>query len=351
MIQQPKIILFLVSLGLMSAACESDNPAGPGVGATQRAFVLNSVAKTISVIDLDNLSVSNNAIALGSNSSAVGLVIRGTTAIVPNGSENNALIVDVAALNVSGTVDLPQGSGATGAAFLDDNTAFVGNLNLASISRIDLVGRSVTATISVGQVPSDILVASGKVFVANANVDFNTFQALGNGTVSVIDPATNQVTNTIDSRATNSQFLALDPDGDLLVINSGAFGANDGSVTVIDPASERVIAGPFVIGDFPGQVSINASGVAYIASFSNGLYAFDTASNTVLRNAQEALAVTTPGGAPIGAVACDFDNAGNIYSLSFGDAITPGTVYIFSPQETLVDSIKVGVGPFDIVIP
>lgn len=346
-----RIGILFMTCWIFIACGDDNNPVASNSGAGQKAFVLNSIAKTISVINLDSLTVQNDAIALGANSSAVGFSVRGERALVPNGSENNVLILDITNLTLTGTVDLPVGSGATGSAFLDDNIAFVCNLNLGSVSRLDLSNATVTATTTVGRAPSDVAIAAGKVFVANANVDFTTFQPIGNGTVSVIDPQTNQVTNTIDAGATNSQFLAVDPDGDLIVISSGGFGAGNGAVTVIDPNSENVTAGPFVIGDFPGEVNISPAGIAYIASFSNGLYAFNTMTNTVLRNGQNALAVTTPGGAVFGAAGVAFDADGNIYSVNFGDAVTPGTVYVFDSAEMLTDSVKVGVGPFAIAIP
>lgn len=343
--------ILLLSCWIFSACGDDNNPMAGNGGAGQKAFVLNSIAKTISVINLDSLTVQNDAISLGANSSAVGFSVRGERALVPNGSENNVLILDVTNLTIAGIIDLPDGSGATGSAFLDDNTAFVCNLNLGSVSRLNLSNLTVAATTQVGQVPSDVAVVAGKVFVANANIDLTTFQPIGNGAVSVIDPRTNQVTNTIDTGATNSQFFAIDPDGDLIVISSGGFGAGNGAVTVIDPASENVTGGPFVIGDFPGEVNISPTGIAYVASFSNGLYAFNTRTNTVLRSGQNALAVTTPGGTVFGAAGVDFDAAGNIYSVNFGDAVTPGTVYIFNSTEMLTDSVKVGIGPFAIAIP
>ncbi len=351
--KNPAFILFvLVVSNFLLIGCDSDNPAGPvDDGASARAFVLNSISNSLSVIELDSLTVQNDVIELGANSSAVGFSVRGSRAIVPNGSENNVIVIDIDNLTVTGTIDLPSGSGATGSAFLDDNTAFVCNLNLGSVARIDLRTMSVTDTIAVGLVPSGVAVASGKVFVANANVDLNTFQPVGNGTISVIDPATSQVTRTIDAGATNSQFLGLDNDGELIVVNSGQFGTGNGSISVIDPVTETLTAGPFTIGDFPGEFSVNPDGVAYIASFSAGLYSFDTTTNTVVRNASNALAAVTAGGTPFGAAGVDFDEQGNIYSVNFGDAATPGTVFVFDSNETLVDSVKVGIGPFAISIP
>jgi len=344
------LLAILINL-LALAGCNSNNPVATVSDDGSKAFVLNSISNSISVINLDSLIVQNDVIELGANSSAVGFSVRGNRALVPNGIANNALLIDLDNLSVIGTIDLPVGSGATGSAFLDDNTAFVCNLNLASVVRIDLRSMSVTDTIDVGQVPGAVAVANGKVFVVNANIDLITFQSIGNGTISVIDPVASKVTKTIDTGATNSQFVSLDNEGDLIVVNTGQYGAANGSISVIDPDSETLTAGPFTIGDGPGEIGINSVGVAYIASFSAGLYSFDATTNTVLRNAGNALAALTSGGKNYGAAGMDFDDNGNIYSVNFGDAATPGTVFVFDANETLVDSVKVGIGPFSIVIP
>lgn len=340
--------LISFSIIFMLSACGGDNPTGPGRG--PHALVLNSVGNSISIIELADKKVWNDYIELGANSTAVGFSVRGNRAIVPNGAANNVTVIDTDKLTEIGTIDLPAGSGATGSAFLDDNIAFVGNFNLASVAKIDLRTLQVTDTIGVGLAPSAIAVANGKVFVVNANLDLTTFQSVGNGTISVIDPATSQVTNTIDAGATNSQFLHIDSDGELIVVNSGEWGAGNGSISVIDPVNETLTAGPFLIGDFPGEININNDGMAYIASFSAGLYAFDTRSNTVVRDGSNALAALSSSGIAIGAAGVDFDDDGNIYSVNSGNAPSPGTVFIFDSNETLIDSVKVGIGAFAISI-
>lgn len=344
-------LVWLIWFAIVFAGCDGDNPMGPQGTDVQRAFVLNSISNTISVIELDSLTVRNDVIDLGPNSTAVGFSFQGNRAIVPNGRANNVAVIDLENLTVAGVIDLPEGSGATGSAFLNDNIAFVCNLGLNSVSRIDLQSMTLTDTIGVGTAPSGVAIANGKVFVVNTNVDLTTFEKLGNGTVSVIDPNTLQVTNTIDAGATNSQFIAVDLEGNLIVVNSGDFGAGNGTISVIDPESETVTAGPVTIGDFPGAFNINSEGMAYIASFSAGLYAFNTRTNEVVRGGDNPLAATDASGNPLGSAGVDFDAEDNIYSVHFGDAVTPGTVFVFNPAETLVDSVKVGIGPFAIEIP
>jgi hypothetical protein len=319
-----------------------------GNGTGEKAYVVNSIGNSISVIRLDTLAVENDVVQLGATGSPVGFTIRNGVAIVPTGSGNSLIVLDLETMRISGTVELPDSSGATGSAFLDDTTALVCNLNLNSVSKVNLRSFTVMQTVDVGVLPSDVEVVNDKIFVANANL-VNWVPA-GNGSISVLNPQTMQVTNTIDAKAINTQFLAEDPEGEIIAVNSGNFGAGDGSVTVIDPVSESVTAGPFVVGDFPGQHFINDEGLAYLPSFSSGLYVFDTGSNTVLRDESNALAARTSGGQNVGAGAVAIAGNGNIYSVNFGDAVSPGTVYVFDPNEVLIDSVKVGFGPIAIYI-
>lgn len=343
-----KIVSFLLLFVVIIACNDDKNPMTGGNEMGEKAYVLNSIGISLSVIDLDSLTVENDAVQLGATGSPVGFSVRNGTAIVPTGTGNSLVVLDLGTLQITGTVELPDSSGATGSAFLDDSTAFVCNLNLNTVSRVNLNRMTVVQTAPVGVLPSDVEVVDGKVFVANANLV--NWAPAGNGTISVLNPQTMQVTRTIDAKGTNTQFLAVDPDGELIVVNSGSIGLGDGSVLAIDPLTETVTAGPIAIGEYPGQHTVSNDGIAYLPSFSFGLYAFDTSSNTILRDENNALAATTSGGQNIGAGAVAVAENGYIYSVNFGDAVSPGTVYVFDASETLVDSVKVGFGPIAIHI-
>jgi DNA-binding beta-propeller fold protein YncE len=148
------------------------------------------------------------------------------------------------------------------------------------------------------------------------------------------------------TRGTNPQFAALDRDGDLLVVNSGEFLAGNSTLVVLDPIARRLTAGPFALGDFGGVVAVGPDNRAFVTSFADGLYVFDATANRVLRSAANPLFAPDSVGRPRGSSGVAVDRRGNVLSVLFGDAVTPGKVFLFDAAEALVDSVSVGVGPF-----
>ena len=87
------------------------------------------------------------------------------------------------------TIPLPDNSGATGSAIVDDSIAYVGNPNLNTVSRVNYL-TGATSEVPVGVYPQGLIFARGKVFVLNGNLD-ETFSPAGPSWITVVDPATN----------------------------------------------------------------------------------------------------------------------------------------------------------------
>lgn len=107
----------------------------------------------------------------------------------------------------------------------------------AGIKIVDLITNVVVDSIATGDLPERLTLAGGKVFVANS----------GSNTVTVIDPTTNRVTNTLTVGDAPNSF-ALDKNSRLRVLCGGlvAYNANHsvdyaattpGSLYSLDPAS------------------------------------------------------------------------------------------------------------------
>jgi YVTN family beta-propeller protein len=119
------------------------------------------------------------------------------------------------------------------------------NSNFAAVSEgirvVDLITNTVVDSIATGSTPGRLTLAGGKVFVANS----------GSGTVTVIDPATNRVTNTLTVGASPNSF-AVDKNARLWVLCGGNvvytsnYSAVDytrttaGSLISLDPANPAV---------------------------------------------------------------------------------------------------------------
>ena len=99
----------------------------------------------------------------------------------------------------------------------------------AGIKVIDLTTNTVVGSIATGALPERLLLAGGRVFVANS----------GDSTLTVIDPATDQVTSTVPvGDAPNS--LALDRDGRLWVLCGGVPAFLPPSYTKLDTTASTL---------------------------------------------------------------------------------------------------------------
>lgn len=122
-----------------------------------------------------------------------------------------------------------------------------GNFNTtrAGIKVLDLTTNTVVDSIATGDLPERLLLANGRVFVAN----------YGTNTLTVIDPATNRVTSTVTvGDAPNS--LAIDKNNRLWVLCGGAISydpatnyttidtvaTTPGSLYNLDPANPAAVA-------------------------------------------------------------------------------------------------------------
>jgi YVTN family beta-propeller protein len=130
-------------------------------------------------------------------------------------------------------------------------------------------GYTVTATIPVGSDPTAAAAdpAAGTVYVTNSK----------DGTVSVIDAATNAVTATI-AVGSDPDGVAVDPAaGTVYVANYG-----DNTVSVVNAATNAVTA-TIMVGSDPTAVAVDpAAGTVYVTNFKDGTVSvINEATNTV----------------------------------------------------------------------
>ncbi len=155
-------------------------------------------------------------------------VIVGVLALLRGGSDGGPTSVSANALGLIDADDtaidaeIPTDASPTNVA-LGEDALWVTNSTEGTVSRIDLLTRSVRQTIPVGTSPSGIAVVAGAVWVANHD----------DGTVSRIDPQTNNVVDTV--RVGNGATAVAFGEGSIWVTNSF-----DRSVSRIDPESGRV---------------------------------------------------------------------------------------------------------------
>ncbi len=301
-------------------------------------LVVNSTANTLSIVPLD---LSSPAVAVelgGTTPTPVGVSARDDIAIVPLGLDNAVAVVDLRAAAVVSRIPLPDNSGATGSAVVDDSIAYVANPNLNTVSRVNYL-EGTTAEVEVGVYPQGVVFTRGRVFVLNGNLD-ETFSPAGPSWITVIDPVTNQRAAGIDSIALtgpgNAGFAAVAGDGLLYVVSTGSFFGGEGRLSVVDPVALTELASFAGLGAGPQAVAASDARV-FISSFAEGLLEFNADSNEVVRGAGEGVPIPSNSGVAV-------DRLGQVYAIESGPCQggQPGTAHLLDEELEEVRTIPLG---------
>lgn len=331
----------LATLALSLAACDENGPTGPaGSAGIETAVVVNSIDLSLTVFPVDSPQ-NRRAIGLAQAGSPVSVAVRNDIAVVPLGLLSAAAVVDLNRDGVT-SVPLPANSGATGAAFFDDSTVYVGNPGRNTVSRINVASGVAEAEIAVGVFPQAVVASRSWVFVLNGELNEN-YQPARAGTITVIDPQAGTIRETITLSGYNPSAAAFGPDDRLYVINSGSFGQGDGSLSVVDPATLVEVDHETGFGEFPGDIAVDASGLVYVSSFAYGIAVWDPAGGGFLSSPSDPLVL---GGHTISS-GIGFDSQGRLYSLIPGDCIAPSVV-VRADEDESPDELAVGVCPYDL---
>jgi serine/threonine protein kinase, bacterial len=240
------------------------------------------------------------------------------------------------------TATIPLGEGPQGVA-VDPGTHAVYVTNAVAngtMSVIDPATHTVTATIPVGKFPLSVVVnpATHTVYVANADIFPSTPDA---STVSVIDPATRTVTATIPVGNTPEGVVVDPATHTLYTVNFGAY-----AVKVIDPATRTVIA-QIGVGRGPVSVAIDPG--------THTLYTTNILDNTVseIDAATRTVTATIPVGNTPTSVAVDpgthtvYGTNGSHYYVQGSD----NTVSVIEPAtRTVTATIPVGTDPTSVAV-
>jgi hypothetical protein len=272
------------------AAC--DNPNSPHDKPTRLEIVVNSIDNSLTLIPVD--SGAPHTVGLGSvAASPVTVAARKVFAVVPEGIYPFAAVVDLRTGTVA-SVALPANSGATGAAFLNDSIAIVGNSNRNTVTPVNVNRGTVGAEVAVGVYPQAVVEGTdGRLFVLNGNLV--NFSPAGPGTVTVIDAA-GHAAGTVQLSGTNPAAGVV-LGSRLYIINSGTFGGNNSSLSVVNLSSmteERVVGG---FGEFPGAIAAGPDGNIYVGVYGSGIVVWNPTSLTFVRPISNPI---IPGGAPPG---------------------------------------------------
>ena len=335
----------LLLLGaLFLAACFGDGTEPLPLETAEVGVVLGSVDRSLTIFEVEN-PTQTRSVGVGLDGSPVSMAVRGNLAAVPLGVVPAVAVVDLKEGMLVRTVGLPQGSGATGVAFLNDSIVLVGNSDLNSVTPINVLAGTRGSNIEVRRFPQAIVVEGGRAFVLNAELELEIELGFpipdGPATVSVIDIESLTVTSTIQLSGENAGAGGVGSDGRLYIVNSGSFGAVNGSLSVVNLTSLTEVEHHTGFGDFPGSLALGPSARAFVGAFSYGVVVWDTSLDAFIRGPGEAL---EPGGIP-STSGVGFDEAGRLYTLTTGFCDSPGTANRHDGAYDVEITIPVGICP------
>jgi len=251
------------------------------------AYFINTTGETLSKLELPNGPVENDILTLGSDAMCFPnqLTVRHQTAYVVNSGTHEIQIINLETEQTTGFIDMPSGSNPYWMEFHDTRNAYVTLLVNNSIAKVDTQEKEILFEVPVGNGPEGLVISRNKVFVANSAYNI-TSGGYDPGTVTVYDPVTESVINTI-SVDLNPQMMAVDDSSFVHVVCTGDYGTNTGRINIIDPKTEMVVA-DFAIGGYPGQIAIGPDQIAYVAapdwSFDSHVFTYHSITHEIYHN-------------------------------------------------------------------
>jgi YVTN family beta-propeller protein len=326
------VLAFVVGLG----GCTKDDSTSPQAPASSKAIiVLNSLGTSLSVIDLERDTVYNNVVTVGKWPNHV-LQKDGKIYVVNSGS-NNIQVFSAENYGSLASIELGAGNNPMYLAIPNTQKAYVTCSQSNCVKVIDLASKTVTKTIAAGVGTTGITIAASKVYATNSAFNGANF-TYGQGTVTVINTATDAVVTTINVPM-NPQGASVDADGKVHIVCTGDYGTTTGKVVVIDPSNDGTLR-TVDVGGSPGVIEISkANHTAYLGTFAGGVITYDTQSFTV----------TNPASAPLlgkGGSGLVCDASGNVFVGDFAN----DQVIKMDQNNVTKKTYDVGDGPLSLAV-
>ncbi len=215
------------------------------------------------------------------------ITLHGDLGYVASNVTNNIDILDLSANMRIGQI--PQIADPRYISIVDQNKAYVSELNSDQVRILNLQSRTVSGSVDTGSKPEDIAVVGNRAFVANYGFGSDS-------TLTVINIQTDTVIETIDLGCDGPRHLEVDRQGDLWAFCKGntVYSADftqilertNGAAVVLNPQTGEILKHI----EFDHQVGASASGqdsyyspeseeIFLIRSDNSTVLVFDTAQN------------------------------------------------------------------------
>jgi len=279
-------------------------------------YVVNTLAKTLSIVDTVTGAVQNNVLSTGEAPNQVAF-LNGVGYIV-NSASNAVQRFNPSTHTTLGNIATGDNTNPWNLLFASNTKAYVTNLVSNEVAVINLSTNQVSSTIPVTAGPEGMAIVGNSLYVCCTNFSFATF-TFDDGKLDIINTATDQVTGSVSlGVGANPQAVVQGADGMLYVVATGDFATAGTRVIRVNPTTNQVIGAPLALTGGTlvnsGGIALAPNGRAFLADSNNALlHVIDTATGTVLRTGATGLAT---GPNPLG-VATSAD--GRVYVMNFGD--------------------------------
>ena len=313
------VIIIFVSLFIAGGSAFSQIP--------NSAYIVNTLGENLSRINIDDQNVTADAATLGLFTNQV--VVHGDRAYVVNSGANEIQVIELATMNTTQNIPTGQGTNPWAIEFVNDSLAAISLLFTNQVLFVNMNTEETVETITVGSGPEGMKYHDGRLYVANSGFVYPAFEP---GTVSVI--RMDDFTVSTITVGTNPQALALDSQGNIIVACSGNFADISGEVDVIDTSADTLLHAESLNSTIT-FVAVDGNDQAYLSTFGAGVLVYDIPGRSLILDENNSL----PGGPGLA-----IDSEDNVY---VGDFNTD-TISVYSSSQVLLNAYLVGDGPISI---
>jgi streptogramin lyase len=330
----------LLSALLLGCAEVSDPLPPPDV----LVLVPDSGAASLGVFPVEALDAGEE-VPLPAGGTPAGVATRSGLAVVPLGSLDGVVVLDLQTGGVVREVAYAPGSDPAAVAFASDSVIFVVLAGQGRLGRVSIPSGD-TLSVPVGTDPRGVVFTRGRLFVLNANsAPCPTAPdrcALGPSWITVLDPATLGIAAQAESvalpGAINATAATVGNDGQLYVVATGDFSAPEGRLHIVDPVDRVELASFGGLGSRPGPPAA-LEGRILIASRTEGLLEFDARAREFTRGAGDGIPV-------LGAVGAAVGEDGRVWvAREVGCPVAPGLLTVLRPDLTPLREVPIGACP------
>ncbi|MBU1010194.1 MAG: hypothetical protein KKD74_08675 [Bacteroidetes bacterium] len=340
-----KILLMFLLLGMASCKEEpADITPGDGLAVGEGFFVLNQGNFTLANASLSFYSYDSakmsNYLFYKANGAPLGDVAQSMTlwndlAFIVMNNSGLIYIVDAQTIKFKNKISGLQSPRYV--CIINDHKAYVSDLQQPGLTIIDPTAQSITGQVNTGKTVENMVLTNNKVFAANWSA---YYQQKPNNTLMVIDPVLDTVTDSVQLvKEPNS--MVVDKNGMLWVLCSGGFLSEERPALFKINTSDNSIVNRYDFSDqlsSPTQLVINKNKDS-LYYLNNGVYRLSIDDNTLPETP------LIPQHAHV-FYALEIDPGFNRVVVSDAlNYVQDGFVYRYSPNGTLIDSLKSGIIP------